>query len=97
LRVIRLRQRDQSKLLIELRDRQQLDAEMIISSVNDNGNTLRVQSLIENGVGVNSADDTGVSAFEYACGQGGVEVVKVILPFPDVNDKSIYTHACSVK
>jgi len=80
----RLRYRGQQKLLNHLRDRQTLDAEMRLAALT--GNAERVRSLIKKGVSVNAADDIGLSAFKYACGQSSVSVVQLMLPLSDVND-----------
>ena len=75
---------DQQKLLDSLIERDRLDSEMKRAAID--GDALKIQYLINKGVSVNNPDETGVSSFKYACGQGHTDAVNVMMSVADVNN-----------
>lgn len=73
------------KLLETLVERQNLDAEMKRAAIE--GNVCKIKELIDLEVSVNSCDETGLSPFKYACGQGHVDAVREMIPVADINNK----------
>lgn len=73
------------KLLETLVHRQNLDTEMKCAAIE--GNVVRIRELIGLGVSVNFADETGLSPFKYACGQGHTDAVQAMIPVADINNK----------
>ena len=74
----------QYNLLLLLVERQNLDNEMKQAAIE--GNVSRIKELVDIGVSVNYADETGISPFKYACGQGHVYAVQAMIPVADINN-----------
>lgn len=81
---VSVRHKRQSELLSSLEYWQNRDSELRKAAIR--GDMKTVLKLIEQGLSVNTADETGNSAFKYACGQGHLHIVKAMIPFADLND-----------
>ncbi len=75
---------NQQKLLDTLVERNSMDNEMKRAAIE--GDALKIRHLIDRGVGVNTPDETDVSPFKYACGQGHTDAVNVMISVADVNN-----------
>ena len=78
----------QKQLLYMLEKRQNLDFEMKSAAIE--GNVTRIKELVALGVSVNFPDETGMSPFKYACGQGHINAVREMVPVADVHNKDGY-------
>jgi ankyrin repeat protein len=75
----------QWKLYETLVERQSLDSKLKRAAIA--GDVSQIQALMNLDVSVNSPDETGLSPFKYACGQGHVDAVRVMMSVADVNNK----------
>jgi ankyrin repeat protein len=74
----------QYRLLSSLVDRQNQMEEMRTAAAN--GDIVTVKRLLSLGISVNIADNGGICAFKYACGQGHMDIVKTMIGVSYVNN-----------
>mmetsp|Transcript_11023 Transcript_11023/g.12605 ORF Transcript_11023/g.12605 Transcript_11023/m.12605 type:complete len:359 (-) Transcript_11023:100-1176(-) len=83
LKLLRTEDEHQKRILDELKDEQNSHKKLRKAANNDDENIVR--ELLSKGVGVNIPDDTGFSAFDYACGKGHTKIVKLMLASANIN------------
>ena len=76
---------DQQRLLDTLIERNSLDNEMKRAALE--GDATKIRHLMDKGVSVNTPDETGISPFQYACGQGHIDAVNAMMPVADINNE----------
>jgi len=94
---LRREQQTQSKVLDLMLEQQASNFELRDAAIV--GDKDKVGELLKRGVSVNIKDEYGVSSFEYACGNGHINVVRDMLEFADIdnNDSKVTALHLAVK
>ena len=77
LKTLRTDQKSQSSFLQQITQIGDLNDEL--RSAANNNDIITVKKLMKQGVACNIPDETGFSAFKYACGQGNSEIIEIML------------------
>jgi ankyrin repeat protein len=86
LQRLKAKHESQSQLLESIEEMG--DMNDVLRQAASRGDTTMTKRLLSRGVRVNMPDETGVTAFMYACGQGHTEIAELMISVDDavVND-----------
>jgi len=85
LKTLRTNQKSQASFLQQITKIGDLNDEL--RSAANNNDIVAVKRLMKQGCACNIPDETGFSAFKYACGQGNTEIIEIMLEYADIQDE----------
>jgi len=85
LKVLRRQQKSQSEFLNQITNIG--DSNELIRTAANNNDVVTVKRLLKQGISCNVPDETGFSAFKYACGKGHLHIIRMMLDHADIQDE----------
>ena len=85
LKTLRRQQKSQSEFLTQITNVG--DSNELIRTAANNNDIPTVKRLLRQGISCNVPDETGFSAFKYACGKGHMHVIRLMLDHADIQDE----------
>ncbi|GMH59248.1 hypothetical protein TrLO_g15045 [Triparma laevis f. longispina] len=85
LKKLRAQQKSQSEFLCQLTNIG--DSNELLRTASNNNDIETVKRLLKQGCSCNVPDETGFSAFKYACGKGHIDIIRLFLDQGDIQDE----------
>ncbi|GMI46995.1 hypothetical protein TrCOL_g11124 [Triparma columacea] len=85
LKTLRRQQKSQSEFLNQITNVG--DSNDLMRTAANNNDIPTIKRLLKQGISCNVPDETGFSAFKYACGKGHMHVIRLMLDHADIQDE----------